>query len=774
MKKAYLLLYNAACGLGWGFCTLKAVSAIASGGSAGSLYAEVGPVLVAVQTAMLLEIGHSLLGLVPSPVIVVALQVLSRIFIVWGHLYWVPACQQHWSLFLILVSWGVTETVRYAFYFAALLGGVPYPLFWLRYSLFMVLYPSGITGELLQTLVGMGHWHAAKPVWCRLCALALLAYVPGSPGMIANMVDNRRRSFKKRSADKSDPEGIVWPKDKKGARSSTAVNQAILAAAAKAGPAGAEAAGKILRERNWRFKYNEHMVEHVSQCLESEKLCLDMARSGLAAAHEMFKFTRSEDGQLAELPARAAMDKYSAALFETGELVGEGSPGQPELQISYGGPTAGEPYHKFRSLRKRKISGEALSKQLDAWVEYGTIERDVADALKLVQKNQQEWLDLKGTCFVLLGAGSAMGPLHFLLSLGATVIAVAQGRTLTRILKEARHSPGRVLFPVRRGSGWQKMLEAGDMDALSKVCGCNLLTQAPEIATWVAGVAPGKALTIGNYTYLDGALHVQIAVACDLVMAKVCESRKDTGLAFLGTPTDATVVPDEVAEASQSAYRAAPAWMKLWEALGVLKPNKFVSAGSRRFMDAIVPDQGPNYILAKRLQHWRAMVARADGHVVSSNVAPSAATASVTKNASFAAAFGGMHIFRPMEVFYEELALTAMAALLVYDVRCPASSANPATRLPHPMCLFERTSFHGGLWRCPYGIATIGIPSALTHYASTLMPQIVFGVAAVACMVQYVALGTLPAVAETIVLAGWSVVREPWAQLAHYLALPWP
>ena len=76
---------------------------------------------------------------------------------------------------------------------------------------------------------------------------------------------------------------------------------------------------------------------------------------------------------------------------------------------------------------------------------------------------------------MMIGAGSAMGPLHFLLSLGATVIAVAQGRTLTRILKEARHSPGRVLFPVRRGSGWQKMLEAGDMDSLSKAIISSLL-----------------------------------------------------------------------------------------------------------------------------------------------------------------------------------------------------------------------------------------------------------------------------------------------------------
>lgn len=45
--------------------------------------------------------------------------------------------------------------------------------------------------------------------------------------------------------------------------------------------------------------------------------------------------------------------------------------------------------------------------------------------------------------------------------------------------------------------------------------------------------------------------------------------------------------------------------------------------------DAIVPDQGPNYILAKRLQHWRAILARAAGCKASSNIAPSTATVSV-------------------------------------------------------------------------------------------------------------------------------------------------
>ncbi len=31
-----------------------------------------------------------------------------------------------------------------------LVGNIPFPLFWLRYSLFIVLYPSGISGELIQ------------------------------------------------------------------------------------------------------------------------------------------------------------------------------------------------------------------------------------------------------------------------------------------------------------------------------------------------------------------------------------------------------------------------------------------------------------------------------------------------------------------------------------------------------------------------------------------------------------------------------------------------
>merc|ERR1719277_779155 len=451
-------------------------------------------------------------------------------------------------------------------------------------------------------------------------------------------------------------------------------------------------------------------------------------------------------------------------------------PTKRELSINYGGPTFGKAYYKFRNQRNTNLKGMALRKQLDEWVEYGTMEADVADALKTLQMNQDKWLDLSDMYFVLLGAASAMGPLSFLLSHGANVVAVARPNALKGILRKAKNSPGRVLFPVRKGTNWKALVAAGDMEGLSKVSGCDLLTQTPEIAAWVAGVAPGKQLTIGNYTYLDGASHVQIAVACDCIMEKLCRARRDTAVAFLGTPTDAHVVTKEAAAAADEAHKQAPLWMRLWEAAGILQPNRARAVGELQFMDAIVPDQGPNYILSKRLQHWRALVARADGHAASSNVSPSTATSSVTSNASFAAAYGGMHIFRPMEVAYQELSLSMMGALLIHDLRNPKSAASPATVLEHPLCLFQATSFHGGIWRCPYSISSIGIPSALKHYLAIFRVQLLIGVAVAAAIVQYGAFGTLPVAIDGLVVLVPAPVSQqlfaPCMAIARALAFP--
>lgn len=89
---------------------------------------------------------------------------------------------------------------------------------------------------------------------------------------------------------------------------------------------------------------------------------------------------------------------------------------------------------------------------------------------------------------------------------------------------------------------------------ISSGAGCNLLSQTPEIANWIASVEKDKPVTVGGYAYLDGALfvkvlllplcpffpfpsfaHSQLALAMDAIMKGVYENRKNVTLAFLCT-----------------------------------------------------------------------------------------------------------------------------------------------------------------------------------------------------------------------------------------------
>ena len=48
----------------------------------------------------------------------------------------------------MLIAWSLTEVVRYGYFVFALNGYIPAVLTWLRYNLFFVLYPLGISSEM--------------------------------------------------------------------------------------------------------------------------------------------------------------------------------------------------------------------------------------------------------------------------------------------------------------------------------------------------------------------------------------------------------------------------------------------------------------------------------------------------------------------------------------------------------------------------------------------------------------------------------------------------
>jgi hypothetical protein len=723
MSKPYLALFNLVSAVGWGYILALTVQSLLAQHSPAEFYQIVGEPLKIVQSLAILEIVHSILRLVPSPVMTNILQVGSRLFLVWGVTSISSASQAHWSLYLMVGSWSLVEVPRYLFYALNLfMAKVPLPLFWMRYNFFQILYPTGITGELLQTWNYLPALKSSSLTLWYVYLLVVLSYVPGSPVMFFHMVGQKGAAWQKRNPRPTPPpNGIEFPitNPVTKERGTTEFGKAVLAASV----AGIDDKEKdvILGYKNWRFGYNKLIVNHSKICAKSDpKTCVKIAQQGLDYLHNHFVFLRDD-----KVLTLAQAMKEIKGTFHTGFM--KGTKPKPE-KFNYKIPYLG-----------KDLEGEELLAQIKLWADKGVIEPSAERGIRLAVTNQK-WLDLSDKYFVLLGAGSAMGPLKVLLSLGANVIAVDLDRQgiWENLFKLTKDSCGTLTFPLKK-----PQTEFKDEASMAAAAGCNLFTQTPEISNWVQSVQPGKPLVVGGYAYLDGALHVKVAVAMDAIMAGVCAVRPDTSLAFLCTPTDCHAIPQEAHDAAKKNLATAPWWQKLVASWGGLKSNVVEPVQSAagfpiHLVDGVTVAQGPNYALAKRMQHWRAIVAHNDGFTVSTNIAPSTKTISVVSNVQFAAAYNGMHHFVPMEVMYQETSNAVMGALLVHDVCNQDDVSNGSHRLKHPLLLFASGGFHGGVWRTGYTINSLGFYSALIFYAGHYKVPLFLGLSAVVGFLGFV------------------------------------
>jgi hypothetical protein len=354
--------------------------------------------------------------------------------------------------------------------------------------------------------------------------------------------------------------------------------------------------------------------------------------------------------------------------------------------------------------RGQRLRGDDLHRRLVGWVDDGVIEPSCADAVRTVA-DHPEWLALPDRTVAVLGAGAEMGPLTALLRWGARVAAVDLPRPALwqRVLDTGRRGAGTLLVPV-----------SGDGDPAGHA-GADLIAEVPEVADWLTGL-PGTPV-LGNYVYADGATNVRVSVAVDALTLRLAAARPELALAFLATPTDVFVVPAEAVDASVAAYARRSATAKLLGrplrtlSAGRLLRRGYVPGSDPGVNDSLVPQQGPNYALAKRLQRWRATTARAAGSTVSLNVAPPTRTRSVVKNRALAAAYAGAHRFG-VEVFDPATSNTLMAALLVHDLVAEAPVR------AHPWQDEAHSAVHGGLWRAPYEPRSALGLAAVLGYAS--------------------------------------------------------
>ncbi len=460
--------------------------------------------------------------------------------------------------------------------------------------------------------------------------------------------------------------GVVFRPGDSGPVSTVTVAKQIFAAALeKTDPALAASIGS---EGDWRAAYARYGVPMMLAGLKSRDAVLSIARDGLRAAHAGVQFTR--DGRTTPLAEVAPRPGF----FETETLEGKGAR-VDHLRVPVGG---------------RLLEGEELKREIHRWRTEHLAEQGCTDVLLSFLEDPAK-LDLRGRTFVLLGAGAEVGPLRPLLEWGATVIAVDLDRPEVheRIETTVRSTAGRVVLP-REGR---------------RTAGANLLTELPEIMGWLAERGPVDVL--GAYAYLDGEKHVRLTLAMDRIVTALSAAQPKAMVAYLMTPTEVFVVPQATAAVSRAAFQSRNLFARPLRALTRgrlfeenIRAEAAVDSVPHGIIDDVETRQGPNYILAKRLQRWRIFEAQAEGRRVSCNVAPMTRTRSVLSNRIYAAGYRGT---KPLaiETFDAATTNTVMAALLVHDLQRDQSGS------AHPETILRDRAFHGGLWSCPYQLRSV-------------------------------------------------------------------
>ena len=506
-----------------------------------------------------------------------------------------------------------------------------------------------------------------------------------------------------------DAEGVCFPLGGDGRRSTSATGRAVFADSIRAvDPA---IAARIEHTRDWRKGYIAPLRDIVLAAAQSPDNAVSISRHGLASAQQRFTFRRDKE----EVSLPDAMESFSERGLASVTVRGRAAP-EGEISVPYKGT---------------RLFGSELRRQVDSWVANGIAEPSFADALHLVLDNP-DWMDLRDVDIALLGAGAEMAPTRSLLRWGARVHAIDLPRPgiWERLTAITRSTAGSLRVPIPLDAqGQPPFVVEGDVhpDDDATICsaaGVDLVTAAPEVRTWLAEI--NQPFVLGTYAYADGAQHVQISEASDAIATDLLQHRDDITLAYLATPTDVFVVPIECVEESRRRWQGRGLGGLLQAPLRIARqfepnyPQIYSTPNGEQvgLNDSIIPQQGPNYILAKRIQRWRALAARADGVSVSLNLAPATRTRSVVRNRALAAAYAGADRFG-VEVFDPSTSTTLMAAMLVHDLRNPTSSAQPATPLSNPMNLFAEGANHGGLWRAAYAPRSVlGVAALLGMFES--------------------------------------------------------
>ena len=212
VKKVYLFLYNSFQWYGW--------LAILTDRVFNYDRAELDPIaagfLYFFQSLAIMEIVHSLFGIVRANIVTTFVQVVSRVQLIVIH-YYVNDARVSEGMIPMVLAWGLVEVVRYLYLALNMFGISPRILTWLRYTLFYVLYPLGVYGEMkvmydalpsiyeseMLSVSLPNAWNFSFSFGTYVWTLLYVIYLPGLYVQYTHMMAQRKRALSVDEPDKN-------------------------------------------------------------------------------------------------------------------------------------------------------------------------------------------------------------------------------------------------------------------------------------------------------------------------------------------------------------------------------------------------------------------------------------------------------------------------------------------------------------------------------------------------------------------------------------------
>jgi len=324
--------------------------------------------------------------------------------------------------------------------------------------------------------------------------------------------------------------------------------------------------------------------------------------------------------------------------------------------------------------------GKSLLELISSLSTQGKLEPSGVSAISSVLSTTDN-VALSGKWFVLLGAGSEMGPCEFLLQRGATVVAIRtrKAEAWKGLALKAKQWPGTLVIPTEDGS--------------IETAGVDVIKEPNRVHRWLCEVVPaGVDLTVGFYIYLDGVRHVMATVACDFIMTHF-QRTHDARLAYIGSPSISVPVTSKMVESANENRASAPWYIRLAGSTSVPTID-FCDSSDMIVRHDYSTRQGPNYALAKTLQNMRAVLSEK----LSYQMGPATRTESVVHNKTMEKVLNALEFMPPCETFEPSFVAPMCGLLLLSDVFSKEEKKN------HPMEPMLTGNFHGGLLRCGYAM----------------------------------------------------------------------